>query len=69
MTDQAPHSHPKKRPARRPASSEINGSTEDDIPGASKLLALVDGPGRVNPGDEKSLDEGLCRRMSLVFYP
>jgi hypothetical protein len=68
VTDQAPHSHPKKRPTRRPASSEIYGSTEDDTPSASKLLALVDGPGRVNPDDEKKSGEELRRRTSLVLY-
>ena len=69
VTDQAPNSRPRKRPARHPGSSEINGSTEDGTPGTSKLLALVDGPEGVNPGDEKNSGEELCRRMSLILYP
>ena len=69
MTDQVPHSYPRERPARRTAPSEINGFTENGTPGTSKLLATVDGPERVNPGDTKNSDGELCRRKSLVLYP
>jgi len=69
VTDQAPHSHPRKRLAHRTAPSEINSATEDGIPSTSKLLALVDGPERVNFGDENISDEESRRRMSLILYP
>jgi len=69
VTDQFPLSYPRNQPARPPALSENNGSTGVGTPGTSKLLAPVDGPESVNPGDEKNSDEELCRRMSLILYP
>jgi len=66
MTDQAPHSNHGKQPAHRPAPSENNGTTEDGTPGT---LKLVDGPERVNSGDEKNSDEELYHCMSLILYP
>ena len=69
MTDQAPHNYHRKKPAHRPAPSENNDSTEDGTHDTSKVLALVDGSERANPGDEKNSDEELCYRMSLILYP
>jgi len=68
VTDQAPRSHPRKRPARSTAPSETNGFTEAGTSSTSKLLALEDGPESVNPGDEKNSGEERRRRMSLIFY-
>jgi len=68
VTDQAPHRHPRKRPARRTVTgpSEITGFTEGGTPSTSKLLAPVDGPERVNPGDEKNSDELSSYVFDLV---
>ena len=69
VADQSPHGRARKRPVRRPASSETNNfaKNEDVFSSTPEPLAPANDPGAANHDDEKDSHEERALRTPFIL--